>query len=81
MNVNQSKINKNAVYNIIKNISSIIFPLITFPYISRVLGTENTGRVNFAHSVISYFSLIATLGISTYAISFYFFTIFFPNCK
>lgn len=61
-------IEKNTVYNAIKTFSSIIFPLITFPYISRVLQPENVGRINFGLSIVSYFSLIATLGITTYAI-------------
>ena len=58
----------NTILNIIKTISSIVFPLITFPYVSRVLQPENVGKVNFAQSFISYFSLIAALGLSTYAI-------------
>lgn len=59
---------KNTIYSIIKTCSSILFPLITFPYILRVLLTENVGKVNFGMSVVSYFTLIAGLGISTYAI-------------
>lgn len=59
---------KNAVLNVIRNISNIIYPLITFPYVSRVLGVEGVGRYNFANSVISYFILIAGLGINSYAI-------------
>ena len=47
---------------------SVLFPLITFPYASRMLGAEGIGKVNYANSIISYFSLIAVLGISTYAI-------------
>lgn len=58
----------NSILNVIKSISSIIFPLITFPYISRVLQPENVGRVDFGSSFVSYFSLIASLGITTYAI-------------
>lgn len=58
----------NLVLNVIKTLSSIAFPLITFPYVSRVLGPENIGKVNFGNSYISYFSLIASLGIATYAI-------------
>lgn len=58
----------NAFVYIIKILSSIIFPLITFPYISRVLGVEGIGKFNFSNSYISYFSLISALGISTYAI-------------
>lgn len=46
----------------------MVFPLITFPYISRTLLTKNVGKINFGNSVISYFSLVASLGISTYAI-------------
>lgn len=58
----------NALLNAIKTIFSIIFPLITFPYISRVLGVENIGIYNFSTSVVSYFTLLAGLGINTYAI-------------
>lgn len=63
-----NSIKKNTVYNIIKTLSTIVFPLITFPYVSHVLGVVNIGKINFAASIISYISLIATLGISTYAI-------------
>lgn len=58
----------NAGMNSIQTICRMIFPLITFPYITRVLGVENIGMYNFCTSVISYFTLIAGLGISTFAI-------------
>lgn len=61
-------IKKNTLLNIIKTCSSILFPLITFPYISRVLLPENVGKVNFAQSFVTYFLLISGLGITTYAI-------------
>ncbi len=48
--------------------SSFIFPLITFPYVSRVLLETGTGRVSFATSLITYFTMIAQLGIPTYGI-------------
>lgn len=64
----ETSIKKNSILSIIKTVSGIIFPLITFPYISRVLKPENVGKVNFGLSFISYFSMIATLGITTYAI-------------
>lgn len=57
----------NALLNSISSIMAIIFPLITYPYATRVLQAENLGRVNFASSTISYFSLIAVLGITSYA--------------
>ena len=61
-------IKKNSIYSILKTFSSIVFPLITFPYVSRVLLTENVGKINFGLSIVSYFTLIASLGVSTYAI-------------
>lgn len=64
----QKSIKKNSIYSILKTGSSILFPLITFPYISRVLLTENVGKINFGLSIVSYFTLIASLGITTYAI-------------
>ncbi len=64
----EANVRKNTIYNVIKSVSGIIYPLITFPYVSRVLLTENVGKINFSNSIVSYFSLIASLGISTYAI-------------
>ena len=61
-------VRKNTIYNAVKSVCGIVYPLITFPYISRVLLAENIGKINFSGSVVSYFSLIASLGISTYAI-------------
>ena len=58
----------NAVLNGIKQSCTIIFPMITFPYISRVLGATNYGKINFASSVVSYFALVAALGINNYAV-------------
>ena len=58
----------NFLMNSILTLSSIVFPLITFPYVSRVLSPEGTGKVFLATSVISYFNLIAQLGIPIYGI-------------
>ena len=58
----------NFIMNVILTTSSFIFPLITFPYVSRILLPEGTGKVSFATSVISYFVIIAQLGIPTYGI-------------
>ena len=64
----EKSIIENSILNVIKTISNIIFPLITFPYISRVLQPDSIGKINFGSSFVSYFSLIASLGITTYAI-------------
>lgn len=58
----------NALLNGFCGLTKIIFPLITFPYISRILGVENVGLYNFSTSLVNYFSLIAALGITTYAV-------------
>ena len=62
------QIKKNSIYNSIKSYIQVVFPLITFPYISRVLQAENVGKINFIDSFMSYFVMISTLGINTYAI-------------
>ena len=59
---------KNAVLNMIKQGCSIVFPFVTFPYISRTLGDTGFGKYNFSFSIVTYFSYIAALGISTYAV-------------
>ena len=64
----QKSIKLNFIMNAILTMSSFIFPLITFPYVSRILLPEGTGKVNFATSFISYFTLVAQLGIPTYGI-------------
>ena len=63
-----TSITKNYLYNVAYKILTLLTPLITTPYISRVLGVENIGIYNFSSSVVSYFTLLAGLGISTYAI-------------
>lgn len=69
MRVEENKSLKlNMVLNGIKGLMGIIFPLISFPYVSRILGVDSLGKYNFSASVISYFILLAGLGISTYAI-------------
>ena len=59
---------KNFVMNVTLQISGMIFPLISYPYVSRVLGPSGIGTVSFAYSVVSYFSMLAQLGIPTYGI-------------
>ena len=58
----------NMALNAFKSILNIIFPLITFPYASKILGIDNIGKYNFSSSIVSYFVLFSELGISTYAI-------------
>lgn len=67
-----SKSNKslglNAALNSLQSLLNLIFPLITFPYVSRTLSVDGVGKYNFANSIISYFILLAGFGISVYAV-------------
>lgn len=57
---------KNYIFNFAKTLSGLLFPLITFTYSARILGVDGIGQVNFAKSIISYFVLIAGLGMNYY---------------
>lgn len=61
-------IRKNFIMNVILTVSSVAFPMISFPYISRVLSPDGTGAVSFATSFVFYFYTLAQLGIPTYGI-------------
>ena len=63
-----SKIKKNSIYNILRTAFKIIYPLVTLPYIMRVLEAENVGKIDFSGSIVSYVSLVATLGVAAYAV-------------
>ena len=58
----------NAILNTVRMSLKIIFPLITFPYVARILGTQRLEQINYVQSIINYMVLIADLGISTYAV-------------
>lgn len=58
----------NAIFSFIRSFMNLAFPIITFPYASRILMPEGIGQVNFANSIVQYFILIAELGIVSYAI-------------
>lgn len=64
----KKSIGVNAILNGLRSVLNILFPIITFPYVSRVLLVKGIGIYNFSSSIVSYFSLIAGLGIGTYAI-------------
>ena len=64
----EKSIKINFIMNVLLSLSSIIFPLITFPYVSRILLPEGTGKVSFATSVVAYFMMLSQLGIPMYGI-------------
>jgi O-antigen/teichoic acid export membrane protein len=59
---------KNAFYSIILRTLNVIFPLITYPYIARIINPEGIGKIEFVSSFIQYFVLIAQIGIPIYGI-------------
>ena len=58
----------NTFLNGIRSVLNIIFPLITFPYVSRILSVKGMGIYNFSNTYVGYFILLAGLGVSTYAV-------------
>lgn len=58
----------NYIFNLINTVSGLLFPLITFPYASRVMMADGIGHVNFYQSIIQYLTLLSCLGIPMYAI-------------
>lgn len=58
----------NYILNLINTGTQMLFPLLTFPYVCRVIEADGIGQVNFFQSIISYISLFTCLGIPMYAI-------------
>jgi len=64
----QKSIKLNYVFNLLLNISKVLFPLITAPYVSRILEPDGIGLANFAGTYASYFAMFASLGVANYGI-------------
>ncbi|ERT67845.1 polysaccharide biosynthesis protein [Cetobacterium somerae ATCC BAA-474] len=58
----------NFIFNILRIITNILFPIITFPYVSRILNPDGIGKVTFTNSISAYFLMFASLGIPLYGI-------------
>ena len=59
---------KNFIYNAILTMSGYIFPLMVYPYVSRILGVSNIGACNFVDSIVEYFTIISMMGMNTIGI-------------
>lgn len=59
---------KNAIFNMGNNAVLVLFPLVTSAYVSRTLGATGVGVVSSAQNLITYFTMIATLGIPSYGV-------------
>ncbi len=61
-------LSKNTFFNIIYNITNMVFPLISSMYVARILFSDGVGKVSFAQNIVSYFISFAVLGIPVYGI-------------
>ena len=64
--IKKNSVKANYIYNLIYNLLGILLPLITTPYISRILGAENIGIFGYTSSIVMYFILFGTLGTNLY---------------
>ena len=62
----EKSIQRNLAYNFAYQILAVLLPLITTPYVSRVLGPEKVGEYSYAYAVAYYFVMIAMLGLNNY---------------
>jgi O-antigen/teichoic acid export membrane protein len=65
-NFKSNSIKKNFFFNLILTLSNVVFPILTFPYVSRILGPDGIGKVQFVSSFVQYFVFIAALGVPIY---------------
>ena len=64
--MSKKSIKKNYIYNLMYQILVMILPLVTTPYLARVLGAENIGIYSYTLSITTYFILFGSLGIAMY---------------
>ncbi len=62
----KKSIAKNYIYNMIYQVLILILPLVTTPYLSRVLGAEGIGIYGYTYSIVTYFILFGSLGVAMY---------------
>ena len=55
---------KNLFYSVLLILANYVFPFLTYPYVSRVLGVSGIGECNFVDSIINYFVLFSSLGVN-----------------
>ena len=60
------EVKKNFIYNILYQILIMLIPLITVPYVSRILGSDGIGTYSYTYSIAYYFMIFAMLGLNNY---------------
>lgn len=61
-------VTKNYIYNVLYDLLVMIVPIVTTPYISRVLSVESIGLYSYTYSIVMYFTAFVVLGTKSYAI-------------
>ena len=64
--MSKKSITKNYIYNLTYQVLTLILPLITTPYLSRILGATPIGIYSYTYSIVSYFLLFGSLGVGLY---------------
>lgn len=64
---NEKTLVKNSIFYTASTLICMVIPLLIYPYITRVLGPENYGKFSFALNLVTYFTLLSTLGLRQYA--------------
>lgn len=67
-NIKYISVKLNVIFNIFNTICNLLYPLVTLPYVMRILSNDGIGRVYFFSSIANYAVLLASFGISTYGI-------------
>ncbi len=61
-------IKTNYILNLLRVFSTAFITIFTMPYLNRVLGVENVGKVEYVFTIINYFVLFSAVGIPMYGI-------------
>ena len=64
----QKSLAQNALFNMLYKALTVIFPLVTVSYVSHILGASGIGQVSSAQNFVTYFTMVASLGIPTYGV-------------
>lgn len=62
----KKSITRNYLYNLAYQVLILILPLVTTPYLARVLGAEGTGIYSYTYTIVNYFVLFGSLGVALY---------------
>ena len=64
---NQKLLVKNYIYNTVYNVLAIVLPMVSIPYVTRRLSPDALGTYNYTQSIVYFFVLFGTLGMSMFS--------------